>query len=126
MLFEIKEDRMRRTLFWITIIMIHSGYSVFAASTVDFNKEIEMVSQDQFNTHMDTLDKMRVTEAAVDFESKYRKASPSKSLTFFPLRLRAKPSSKPKTKVAESTKPTAGVTGEARTDLIQLYREQVL
>lgn len=126
MLLEIKEDRMRRISFIIAIIMIHSGYSVFASSTVDFNKEIEMVSQDQFNTHLDTLNKTRVTEAAVDFENKYRKASPSKTLTFFPLRLRAKPSPKPKTKVAESTKPTPGVTGDARTDLNQLYREQVL
>tara|TARA_B110001454_G_scaffold219189_1_gene251064 strand:- start:7682 stop:7960 length:279 start_codon:yes stop_codon:yes gene_type:complete len=92
---------------------------------VDFNKEIEMVSQDQFTTHLNTLEKTRVTEAAVDFENKYRKPTPSKTLTFFPLRLRMK-SPKPKTKVADSTKPTPGVTGEARTNLIQLYREQVL
>ena len=113
---------MRRISLWIAIIMIHSGYSVFAASTVDFNKEIEMVSQDQFNTHMDTLSKTRVTEAAVDFENRYRKASPSKNLVFFPLKLRSKP--KPKTKVAESATSASGA--EARANLIQLYREQVL
>ena len=117
---------MRQILFWVVIIMIHSGLNVLASSTVDFNQEIEMVSQDQFTTHMDTLNKTRVTEAAVDFENKFRKASPSKSLTFFPLRIRAKPAPKPKTKVAETPKPASGTTAENRSDIIQLYREQVL
>ncbi|MBL7556907.1 MAG: hypothetical protein JNM24_13875 [Bdellovibrionaceae bacterium] len=113
---------MKRISICLAIIMIHSGYSVFAASSVDFNKEIEMVMNDQFNTHVETMAKTRVTEAAVDFENTYRKPSPSKNLTFFPLKLRAKP--KPKTKVAESVAPVPGV--ETRANLIQLYREQVL
>lgn len=113
---------MKRISIWIAIIMIHSCYSVFAASSVDFNKEIEMVMNDQFTTHMETVVKTRVTEAAVDFENTYRKPAPSKNLTFFPLKLRAKP--KPKTKVAESATPVPGV--ETRANLIQLYREQAL
>jgi len=113
---------MRRISLWIAIIMIHSGYGVYAESSVDFNKEIEMVMSEQFETHMETVTKTRVTEAAVDFENKYRKPSPSKNLVFFPLKLRSKP--KPKTKVAESATSASGA--EARANLIQLYREQVL
>lgn len=113
---------MKRISIWIAIIMIHSGYSVLAASSVDFNKEIEMVMNDQFNTHMDTVAKTRVTEAAVDFENTYRKPSPSKNLTFFPLKLRSKP--KPKTKVAKATTPVPGT--DTRANVIQLFREQVL
>lgn len=116
---------MKQVSILVAIIMIHSGFSVLAASTVnsnvDFNKEIDMVTQEQFVTHMETLSKTRVTEAAVDFENRYRKPTPSKSLTFFPLRLRSKAAPK-KTKVAESTMSTPN----PRANLIQLYREQTL
>ncbi len=113
---------MKKVSILVAIIMIHSGYTVRAAASVDFSKEIEMVMQDQFNTHMETVTKTGVTEAAVDFENTYRKPSPSKNLTFFPLKLRAKP--KPKTKVADVKTSAPGT--DARANVIQLYREQVL
>lgn len=115
---------MRRISMMIVIIMIHSGLNALSASSVDFNTEIEMVMQDQFNTHMETVVRTRVTEAAVDFENTCRKPSPSKNLTFFPLKLRMKP--KPKTKVAEAVSPVSRAPSNSRANLIQLYREQVL
>lgn len=116
---------MKRISALVVIIMIHSGYGVLAASAVDFHKEIEMVTQDQFDTHQKTLSKIQATEAAFDFENTYRKPAPTKALTFFPLRLRAKPATK-KTKVAASKTATSNSTSSSRAYMIQLYREQVL
>jgi hypothetical protein len=98
--------------------MIHAGYSL---SAVDFNKEIEMVSQDQFKTHLVTMNQTGVTEAGVDFENRYRNPATSKALTFFPLKLRPKPSPRPRTKVAGRWLPA-----NTKVNLIELYREQVL
>jgi hypothetical protein len=112
---------MRRISLFALIIMIHSGHEVFSMSSVDFNKEIEMVSQDQYKEHLVTLNQTQVTEAAVDFENKFRSPSPTKSLAFFPMKLKPKPFMKPKTKVAELTQPP-----KPKLDLPQLYRQQVL
>jgi hypothetical protein len=112
---------MKRISIITLIIMIHSGYSALSMSAVDFNKEIEMVSQDQYKTHLVTMNQTGVTEAGVDFENKYRNPATSKSLTFFPLKLRPKPTPRPKTKVAARLIPS-----DSKVNLIQLYREQVL
>lgn len=113
---------MRRISTFVIIIMIHSSFEVFSMTAVDFNKEIEMVSQSQYKEHLVTMNQTRATEAAVDFENKYRAPSPTKSLTFFPMTIKPKPLTRPKTKVAVmANKPKP-----PRMDLIKLYREQTL
>ncbi|MBL7544241.1 MAG: hypothetical protein JNL11_10505 [Bdellovibrionaceae bacterium] len=106
---------------WVVIIMMHCGFSALAMSSEDFNKEIEMLTQDQYTQHVATINQVRATEAAVDFENKYRRPSPAKSLVFFPLKLRPKLFGKPKTKVAVTTPPA-----NSKVNSIQLYREQML
>lgn len=112
---------MRGISFLILIIMIHSSYQLLAVSAEDLTKEIEMVSRDQYKEHLITLNQTKMTEAAVNFENKYRDPAPSKALTFFPLKLKPKPSTKPKTKVATIQEPVP-----PKIDLNTLYREQTL
>lgn len=112
---------MKWTSFFTLIIMIHSGYRAYSMTAMDFNKEIEMVSQDQYKEHLATINQTRVTEAAVSFENRFRKPSPTKALTFFPMKLKPKPLMKPKTKVAVAPPPP-----RPKVDLIQIYREQSL
>ena len=123
---------MRRISLLAFIIMIHSGYGVFSMSSGDFNKEIEMVSQEQYKEHLVTLNQMGATEAAVNFENTYRRPSPGKSLTFFPMRLKPKPFMKPKTKVAINQSPVPNSPNPpvqpkpTSMNAIDLYREQVM
>ncbi len=117
---------MRGISLWTLIIMIHSGLAVFAmAAVLDFNKEIELVSQDQYEEHLATVNKTRVTEAAVDFENKFRAPSRTKSVTFFPMKIKPKPFTRPKTKVAAGYKPKPLQSTDAR-DVAKLYKEQIL
>lgn len=112
---------MKRISVLALIIMIHGGVVSLAMSSEDFNKEIDMIARDQYKEHLVTLNQTGVTEAAVDFENKYRKPESLRPLTFFPLKLRPKPYPRPKTKVAKSTAPP-----KPKLDLSELYREQVL
>lgn len=117
---------MKRISTWALIIMIHSGVGSLAMSSDDFNKEIDMLTQDQYQEHLITMNQTGVTEAAVDFENTYRKPATTKSLTFFPLRLRSKAYPRPKVKFANSDVPPKTLPPKPKVNLIELYREQVL
>ncbi len=114
---------MKRTSLFMIIIMIHSGVGVVAMTALDFNKEIEMVAQDQYKEHLVTLNQVHVTEGAVEFENRFRSPKPTRALTFFPIKIRPKPFMKPKTKVATQTPPPPP---QPKVDVVQLYRQQTL
>lgn len=112
---------MRAFFVRILIIMIHISLSSWAETSVDFNKEIDMVVKEQYETHLTALKQTAVTEAAVDFENRYRKPTPNEGLAFFPLKVRPKPSPRPRTKVAKATSAV-----QKRVDLIEISRKQLM
>ncbi len=57
---------------------------------LDFNKEINQISSEQFAEHLKILEQTKVTEAAVEFENAYRKPSFSEKLNGVTIRIMPK------------------------------------
>lgn len=98
---------MRQACLFLFCIMIH-GFMPVLGSGINFNKEISLVENSQYFEHQKILKKTQATEAAFDFEIRYRKPFPNKGTAFFPLKIRPYQLVKPKTRVARSEKIKPG------------------
>lgn len=65
------------------------GYCL-AGQKLDFNREINQISQEQFEEHLKTVEQTKVTEMALDFENTYRKPQTGEKLTDLTIRIKPK------------------------------------
>lgn len=70
--------------------LVSFGIQVFASQNLDFNKEINQVSQEQFADHLKTVSQTKVAEAALDFERTYRKPQMDGKLTDLTIKIKPK------------------------------------
>lgn len=81
---------MGRKLMFCYFMMLSSLGNLALGEKLDFNSEIQQISVEQFEEHLKTLEINKVTEAAFDFEQKYRKPSMGGKLTDLTIRIKAK------------------------------------
>jgi hypothetical protein len=72
------------------VFLVCLSIQVFASQNLDFNKEINQISQEQFDEHLKTVSQTKVTEAALDFENAYRKPQMDGKLTDLTIRIKPK------------------------------------
>ena len=72
------------------IFLVCFGIQALASQNLDFNKEINQISQEQFDEHSKTVSQTKVTEAALDFEQTYRKPQMDGKLTDLTIRIKPK------------------------------------